>query len=95
MAQFLKCDAVGCDHVEERPGLLEEDIGRPCPKCGANLLTREDYEAAKPFSDMMRALEEAGLIPAVSLSDAADEDKLIVTVNHHAGDINIKIKGSN
>lgn len=95
MGFFLKCDAVGCDHKEDRPGLLEEDIGRPCPKCGANLLTRDDYEAAKPFSDMMRALEEAGLVRPASLADEAGPDHVIVTVNHHAGDINIKIKGSN
>ncbi len=94
MGQFLQCDAPGCDHREMRPALLEEDIGRPCPKCGANLLTREDYEAAKPFSDMMRAMEEAGLIKPASLDDVVGEGKAIVTINHHAGDINIKIKGS-
>lgn len=73
---------------------MEEDIGRPCPKCGANLLTREDFEAAKPFAEMMRAFEAAGLVKPVSLGDPVPEGDAVISINHHAGDINIKIKGS-
>lgn len=40
----LRCDAVGCGFVEPVAlAFTEELIGRPCPLCGANLLTRRDY----------------------------------------------------
>ena len=45
----LKCDAPGCDYKEKTTELTAEAImaaiGRPCPKCGANLLTAEDAQA--------------------------------------------------
>ena len=40
----IKCDNAKCDHYEE---VDFEDypkyVNKPCPKCGDNLLTREDY----------------------------------------------------
>lgn len=44
----LICDAPGCGHVETvahefGPHL----IGRPCPRCGASLLTRSDFVRAE------------------------------------------------
>lgn len=42
----LKCDRPGCGFVDPEPQLTEEylmsNIGRPCPLCGASLLTKED-----------------------------------------------------
>ena len=45
MPAFLKCDAAGCDHVEDVEAITPELIGKPCPKCGSNLLTEADCEA--------------------------------------------------
>lgn len=44
----LKCDAEGCDYeetVEATSQNVNEFIGKPCPKCGANLLTEADAAA--------------------------------------------------
>lgn len=45
-AHGLKCDAPGCNHHDPRPTLTDfsiaDNIGRPCPQCGANLLTHQD-----------------------------------------------------
>lgn len=41
--QYLKCDA--CDYVTGNLGrdLTKADIGTPCPKCGADMLTERDF----------------------------------------------------
>lgn len=42
----LKCDAPTCDYVAPA-GLYvfgAHLIGTPCPKCGASLLTKQDYD---------------------------------------------------
>lgn len=41
----LRCDANGCDYRDEKVGFDASWIDSPCPKCGASLLTREDYES--------------------------------------------------
>lgn len=38
----LHCDACGYDLPEKQP-FTSELIGTPCPKCGADMLTREDF----------------------------------------------------
>lgn len=38
----LKCDAEGCDFKDEDAYPDERSLNRPCPKCGANLLTEAD-----------------------------------------------------
>jgi ssDNA-binding Zn-finger/Zn-ribbon topoisomerase 1 len=42
-SNFLKCDRVGCDHVEEHERITKDMIGKPCPQCGDSLLTESDY----------------------------------------------------
>jgi hypothetical protein len=37
----LKCDAPGCDYREELVIPSVDLVGKPCPKCGASLLTEE------------------------------------------------------
>ncbi len=40
----IKCDH--CDYKDETipAGEYEQWLNKPCPKCGANLLTQEDYD---------------------------------------------------
>ena len=42
----IKCDAPGCDFKDTSVQRRQyyEWINRPCPKCGANLLTEADYK---------------------------------------------------
>ena len=40
----LRCDTPACDFIEPAPMAFTRDlIGRPCPKCGASLLSERDY----------------------------------------------------
>jgi hypothetical protein len=40
--EYLKCDTPSCDYFEMMPVVVEL-VGKPCPKCGASLLTQDDY----------------------------------------------------
>ena len=80
---FLKCDAPGCDHTEAVDHYEASLIGKTCPKCGAVILTQDDYDASLPIFSLMKFLE------AVSGDETAESRR--VMVNPHAGDINVKI----
>lgn len=81
MTAFLQCDADGCGHHETVPEISRDLIGKPCPKCGANLLTEADCEAF--LSDVMPVVEFAkalGLLQPI-IGDIGPDD--IVTSFHH------------
>lgn len=82
---FLKCDAAGCDH-EEPAAITREHIGKPCPKCGANLLTEEDYL-------MGAALQAASDFFSREMPIPADAETQLVSINPHGGEIKINLKG--
>lgn len=45
----LKCDNPSCDFVDMSIAIEDYDnwLNVPCPKCGTNLLTKEDLDAVK------------------------------------------------
>ena len=86
MFERLICDEANCDHAEPIDDLTEDLIGKECPKCGANLLTREDYEAGMKIFAVKRLMEAAGL-----LSTDPDATGIVVHVNPHAGAVNMRI----
>ena len=47
----IKCDAEGCGFHDDSVQFSEYSnyVGMPCPKCGANLLTKEAHEQAAKF----------------------------------------------
>ena len=62
----LVCDNPNCDYKNEN--VLFEDysewLDKPCPKCGENLLTQEDYENARLLHlsiDIVNSLSEEEL----------------------------------
>lgn len=59
MGNFLKCDTAGCDHIEDVDQIAPELIGKPCPRCGASLLTAEDC-----------ANWQANVLPGIELARA-------------------------
>ncbi len=57
----LKCDNEKCGYVESVPmDKWMEYINKPCPKCGENLLTIEDYNNA------LQVMMMAGFINSLS-----------------------------
>lgn len=85
---FLKCDAPGCDHRQDVDDFSEDMIGLPCPKCGASLLTREDYEytrdVLKPALETLKALGLAKDPPVGGSGNAS--------FNFHAGVLTTEVK---
>ena len=56
----IRCDNPDCDFVDRTAKAGDESwIDRPCPKCGWNLLTREDHELAKKLQADIKALNKA------------------------------------
>lgn len=90
---FLACDADGCGHKESVPALSADYIGKPCPKCGASLLTESDYADwvanVQPGIDVMVAL---GLVMPMG-SVRPDDSVAIVSFQKHNGTLTIKTGG--
>lgn len=90
MSEFLKCDAPGCGHTEDVQEINEGLIGKPCEKCGANLLTGEDYEFySANVRPAYQALIAVGVVRPVDEAQPGDKR---VRVNYHDGSMNIKIE---
>ena len=87
----LMCDAPGCDHREDIDVFSEDLIGKPCPKCGANLLTKDDYDAALPVYAAMDMLEKAGFVKGATVDTSGE--KAQISFNIHDGAAHIKITG--
>lgn len=86
----LHCDAPGCGYVS--PEALpwgEGLIGLPCPKCGANLLTRADYSRTER---MMRVVDFLNRIfgPIFGRRDTPP-DAASLSIRFHHGETDIKI----
>lgn len=69
----IKCDAEGCDYTDENVNLEDYNdyLNKPCPKCGANLLTQEDMDTVQYMIKMVNFLNDAGIM-AESEDDQID-----------------------
>lgn len=92
MSEFLKCDATGCDHVEDVAEITADLVGKPCPKCGANLLTEGDWAyystAFRPALDMLASI---GLNMRAGENTPPEQR---AAFNYHNGNINIRLPSS-
>ena len=70
----IKCDNINCDYADPSVTYAEypQWVNRPCPKCGENLLTQEDYDICKQMDNMTKIVEN---IPGFKdmLQNAFDE----------------------
>lgn len=83
----LKCDNPNCDFVDMSIEISDYDnwLNKPCPKCGENLLTQEDYDAVK----MMLVI--AKLVQASRQED--EEDSAMATVRFNGtGNVEIEVE---
>ena len=55
----LKCDNPNCDYRDDSIQYEEypKYIGYPCPKCGAVLLTKEDYKLCKTLERIAKVTD--------------------------------------
>jgi hypothetical protein len=76
--EYLKCDAPECDHFEMTPITIAV-VDKPCPKCAANLCTKEDFINFQTFAAASRAAHE------VFLRDHPGAPVKLVATNVHKG----------
>lgn len=86
----LICDAPGCGHAERVGPLRPSLIGTRCPKCGSDMLTREDYFAAVRCVGTLRLLTVLGLARAPK----DDEEGLLVNARASGWKVEKKVAGA-
>lgn len=68
----IKCDTHDCDYRDD--SIKVEDyadwLNKPCPKCGGNLLTQEDYDNVQTMMNLVNLMN--GILPPTK-----DDDELI------------------
>lgn len=84
----IKCDNPKCDYNNMDVKVTEYDkwLNKPCPKCGENLLTEEDYRNVQFLIEFTGIANK--IFPGI-------EDDEIVAVNvemNGTGEINLDIK---
>jgi hypothetical protein len=54
----LKCDNPDCDWIDMSIPMKDYKkwINAPCPKCGSNLLTKQDYKMVKVLNGFVRVI---------------------------------------
>jgi hypothetical protein len=59
----IKCDAPGCDFKDPTVSFDNYKLwlNKPCPKCGANLLTQADYDTCLYIIKIARILNTPGI----------------------------------
>lgn len=74
----LKCDTIGCDHTEPSVTFAEfiDWIDRPCPQCGAPLLTRADYDLSLSLVATVRGFNTA--FDATGIPIPADAERVSI-----------------
>lgn len=86
MMEVLNCDAPGCGHVEPVREITEAMVGMPCPKCGADLLTMEDWRGWQAHRAVLQAAE--------ALSKQIGEgDGMMLSLRYHNGAVRIEADG--
>ena len=74
----IKCDTPSCDFVDM--SVKVEDyhlwLNRPCPKCGANLLTQADYDT------LQKQLKRAEMINKLKLPEHMQHPRVRMTCNY-------------
>ncbi|MHA6731766.1 hypothetical protein [Devosia sp. A369] len=86
--EFLKCDAAGCDHSENVAAITAEMVGKPCPTCGANLLTQGDWDFySQMFKPAVEAMKALGIV-----AEAEPESVGAVRFNYHDGEMRVRMR---
>ena len=83
--EYLKCDASGCGFKVQVKRISQEHVGEACPRCGANLLTQEDYDQwVEHFQDVLPMLARLG-------GEVDGDDLVAVDANLHENRLRIAI----
>lgn len=85
----IKCDNPNCDFVDMSVKFENYDkwLNKPCPKCGENLLTEEDYENTKFI------INTVNLMNSIFPPSTDEEDLVKASIEMNGtGEMNFKIE---
>lgn len=89
MSEFLQCDAEGCGHVEDVAEITAGMVGKPCPKCGASLLTAEDWKFySERYRPVVNAMLSLGLVTEAE-GEVPASDR--IRFHYHNGEMRISL----
>lgn len=85
--QGIQCDNTNCDYVDEnvKYGDYPEWLNRPCPECGENLLTEEDYNMLKAIINVAEMVNDMDFPE----DDRKEEEMKKLTIDIHNKKIEI------
>ena len=94
ISSALKCDNPECDFRDDSVTFADIDnwVEKPCPKCGAILLTKEDYLAVKALHTTVNITNE--LCKELGI-DTGGEKYKIETAMNGTGKIELNISNEN
>jgi ssDNA-binding Zn-finger/Zn-ribbon topoisomerase 1 len=87
----IKCDNKSCDYRNENVDFEEYEnwLNKPCPKCGANLLTQKDLDNTKALANLTNIIN--AILPKSEAE--GDGEKIILNVEMDGtGNMNFKLK---
>jgi hypothetical protein len=83
----IKCDACDFNDMSVKVEEYSEWVNKPCPKCGANLLTEADYNNVKMLMEIAKITNSA--LPSNELT----EERVSMEVKMNGtGNMDFKIK---
>ncbi|EGT5649376.1 hypothetical protein [Clostridium botulinum] len=85
----IKCDNPNCDYKNDKVEFkdYEKWLNKSCPKCGSNLLTKEDLETTKSLINMANILNR--VLP--KQNDKEERIKASIEMNG-TGKVDLKLK---
>jgi len=96
---IVECDNLECDYKIENttkdPFISTENyIDMPCPQCGQNLLTIDDYLASEKFLKTVKWINKwfSWILFFVPKKSEVEEN---VTIYHHDGKVTIENRSNN
>ncbi len=82
----IRCDNPNCDYVNDSVKIedYKDWVNKPCPKCGANLLTEEDFYNVNLLFSVVDLCNE---IPPdlLDINSHPDEKKMSFKIDVHNG----------
>lgn len=84
----IMCDNPKCDFTDPTVTDFPSYINKPCPKCGENLLTEEDFKVHENMMAMIKLINE--VLPEVTPED--EKDMAHMSVHYHAGKLTVETK---
>jgi len=84
----IKCDNIDCDFVDMEVKVEDYDkwLNKPCPKCGTNLLTQEDFDNTQLIISLVNTMNK--ILP----QDKNNEGKVEMNIEMDGtGEMNFKI----